>query len=328
MIPSAHSKCPLTRHDSTGDPTIIHQHAKQVPEQQSTMAPLTWEYLNGLLNPAQSNPPVNLEELRKQHLTAMLAMPVAEVESAFATYVSHIDAIEDDIARLFQIASALVGRITDPNYHQVFHRRFTGLPRDLGFNDFLDPPRPSFVEGPEMREFAPFPIKRLGGAVLYRNKHRSLALPHLAGEVVPPGKMGSAIEKSAYVGAALVYARNQALKYLGVIEPAGYASVITFATDGNTVDFFAHFAIPVAPFSDQTEYHQYRLNSIKIHRESIEGFKQARIVMLNAQLYTRLRSSEVAGRLKQHWEQYGDQFVKKPAAQKAVTDEDLKHCLD
>jgi len=293
-----------------------------------TAALPTWEYYNGLRNPAQSKAPSNLEELRKLHRAAMLAMPPQDVQDAWAIYKCHLDAADDKVTRLYQITAGLVGRISDPFYHQVFCRRFSRLPSHLGFNNFLEPPKPSIVEGPNLSEFGPFPIHRLHSAVLYKNSSSSLALAHLAGETTQPGGMARAIEKCAYVGAALVYARNQALDYLGIMDVPGSAHVITFATDGNTIDFFAHFSTPVAPSRNEMEYHQYRLNSIKIPRNSIEGFWEARTVMLNAQVFTRLQSLELSDRLKENWRQYGDQFLEKPAVQKASKDEDLKHAFD
>jgi hypothetical protein len=48
--------------------------------------------------------------------------------------------------------------------------------------------------------------------------------------------------RSGYDGAALVYARNRALSFVGELDPPGHAEVTTFTTDGTSLDFYAHHA--------------------------------------------------------------------------------------
>jgi hypothetical protein len=50
--------------------------------------------------------------------------------------------------------------------------------------------------------------------------------------------------QSAYGGAALVFARNKALSYLGKSDPPGHAEVTTFTTDGTNLNLYAHYADP------------------------------------------------------------------------------------
>jgi hypothetical protein len=79
--------------------------------------------------------------------------------------------------------------------------------------------------------------------VLFKDDPFSVTLPHIAGEWKGRGKdMAEAKMQSAYDGAALVYARNQALSYVGEPDPPGHAQVATFTTDGTTINFFAHYA--------------------------------------------------------------------------------------
>jgi hypothetical protein len=61
--------------------------------------------------------------------------------------------------------------------------------------------------------------------------------------------------QSAYDGAALVYARDQALSLVGKPDPVGHAEITTFTTDGTNINFFAHYATPSE--DDTLKYHQY-----------------------------------------------------------------------
>lgn len=112
--------------------------------------------------------------------------------------------------------------------------------------------------------------------------------------------MAEARLQSAYNGAALVYARNQALSHLGTPDPRGHAEVTTFTTDGTTLNLFAHYAIPS---EDGTlEYHQYPITSanlLKSHQEHKEGRRGLR----NEQDYARKQSYAMRDQLKEHWKQ-------------------------
>lgn len=122
---------------------------------------------------------------------------------------------------VFKVGGKLLKEYDDKGYHQVFNQAFTGFPKEVGFNDRLSAPQPDFVEGLEKQEYAPVPVDEcVSGAVLYKDDPFSLALPHLAGEWKGRGKdMDEARLQSAYDGAALVYARNQALSYVGMWFP-------------------------------------------------------------------------------------------------------------
>jgi hypothetical protein len=54
--------------------------------------------------------------------------------------------------------------------------------------------------------------------------------------------MDEARLRSAYDGAALIYARNQALSYLGKRDLPGHAEVTTFTTDGTNINLYAYYA--------------------------------------------------------------------------------------
>ncbi|KAK4125502.1 hypothetical protein N657DRAFT_662049 [Parathielavia appendiculata] len=86
---------------------------------------------------------------------------------------------------------------SDPGYPRAFNQAFTAFPRNTEFNNGLSAPQPDFW-----------------------TTRFSVALPHIAGEWKGRGKdMDEAKMQSAYDGAALTYARNQALSYLGKPRP-------------------------------------------------------------------------------------------------------------
>ena len=100
---------------------------------------------------------------------------------------------------------------------------FSGFPKNVGFNDGFSAPQPDSVEGLEMEEYRPFPVdKYVNGSVLYKDNPGSVTLPHLAGEWKGPGMdLTGARLQGAHDGAALVYARNQALSLVGAPDPPG-----------------------------------------------------------------------------------------------------------
>ncbi|KAK0655178.1 hypothetical protein B0T16DRAFT_450910 [Cercophora newfieldiana] len=155
---------------------------------------------------------------------------------------------------------------------------FTGLPEGLGFNDGLSAPQPDYVEGLEEGEFEPFPVREIiDGAVLYENDPYSL---------------------SSYFGAALVYARNKALAYIGMSDPPGAAAV---TTDGTILDQFAHYAEKTK--DGKTKYHQYRIKSTNLII-SHESFEEGRRSLRNAQDFARDQSYAPRDDLREHYQQH------------------------
>lgn len=189
-------------------------------------------------------------------------------------------------------------------YGRVFNQAFTGSPKDVGFNNGLSAPWPNFIEGLEMEEYLPFPIHRhIGSAAIYQDDPYSLALPHVAGEWKARGKdMEEARLQSAYHGAALVYARNEALAYVGKADPPGYAEITTFITDGTDLNMYAHYAAPAEEDEDTLEYHQYLISSINI-KDTYQGHKEGRRSLRNLQDHAKDQSYHLKDQLKEHWKQ-------------------------
>ncbi len=165
------------------------------------------------------------------------------------------------------------------SYRTVFDQSLTGFPAKAGFNEGLSAPQPDFLEGLKAAEFRPFPIGTIKGAIFYKDDPISVTLPHIAGEWKARGKNMVTTElQAAYDGAALVYARNQALAYLEKPDPPGHAAVRTFTSDGTLVNFYAHYAAPSA--DGKLEYHQHEYASINVkgtyqgHKDGYSGHQE------------------------------------------------------
>lgn len=257
-------------------------------------------YKNGILNPLSSRPPANLEDIRKR--VAESRGTASPTESVFEDYVGTVEGAINKATMVFEVGGELLKEYPKRSYARAFNQVFTGFPKDVGFNDGLSAPQPDFVEGLRMQEFRPFPVDDyISGAVPFKDDPNSLTLPHLAGEWRGRGDdMAEARLQSAYDGAALVYARNQALSYLGKPDSPGYAEVTTFTTDGTTLNFFAHYA---TPSEDGTlEYHQYPITSAHLLK-SRQGYKEGRRGLRNEQDYARKQSYAMRDQLKEHWKQ-------------------------
>ncbi|KAK0621575.1 hypothetical protein B0T17DRAFT_508911 [Bombardia bombarda] len=246
--------------------------------------------------PVSSKPPENLEDIRERAVRSRATASPTEPE--YRRYVNRVEVAPNEATMVVEVSGQLLKKYDDEGYNQVFNQAFTGFPKDVGFNNGLSAPQPDFVEGLAMREFRPFPVdEHVGGAVLYKDNPYSLTLPHLVGEWKGPGKdMAEAKLQNAYDGAALVYARNQALSYIGKPDPPGHAEVTTFTTDGTNLNLYAHYA---ALSADGTlEYHQYLIKSTSLI-DSHQGLKDGRRGLRNEQDHARKQSYAIRDQLKE-----------------------------
>jgi hypothetical protein len=253
---------------------------------------------NGILHPVKSKPPENLEEIRNQ-----LSQPresASPTASVYEKYVHKVSTACNEATMVFEVGHKMLKEHPD-GYDRAFNQAFTSFPKDVGFNDGLSTPQPDFVEGLQLQEYDPFPVEKyISGAMLYKDDPFSLTLPHVAGEWKGRGKdMEEARLQSAFDGAALVYARNQALEYTEAPDPAGYATVTTFTTDGTNLNFFSHYATP-SGVDGALQYHQYPIASTSVknsHEEFRKGWRQLR----NAQDRAKEQSYQLRDELKEYW---------------------------
>ncbi|KPM35401.1 hypothetical protein AK830_g11176 [Neonectria ditissima] len=254
---------------------------------------------NGILDPSLSKPPENLHEIRRRHAQSRASASYSE--SAYNDYVDQVENAPNEATMVAQAGPKLL-KGPPRGYQAAFNQAFTGLPKEVGFNNGLSAPQPDFVEGVRRKEYYPFPVDRyVSGAALHKDDTSSVTLPHIAGEWKARGKnMEVARLQSSYDGAALVYARNQALVYLGEPDKPGHAKITTFTADGTSLNHYAHYTAPSE--NGTLEYHQYlyaTTNLLKSHQDYNEGRRGLR----NAQDYAREQSCALRDRLKKHWKQ-------------------------
>ncbi|KAK3328355.1 hypothetical protein B0T19DRAFT_461781 [Cercophora scortea] len=256
-----------------------------------------------------SKPPKSLEDVLKRH--AKTRATASPPESVYGDYVDTVERVQrtGNETTLVVKTSGILLKEYPTGYNQVFNRSFTNFPKDVGFNRNLSAPQPDFVEGLEMQNYLPFPVDEyVGGATLYKDNPYSVTLPQIAGEWKGPGgDIKEAELQSAYDGAALVYARNQALAYIGKSDPPGHAAITTFTTDGTNLNMYAHYAIPSEEDQDTLEYHQYKYASTNI-KHSYQGYKDGRKGLRNAQDYAKDQSYALKDQLKEHWKQQRHTF--------------------
>jgi hypothetical protein len=252
-------------------------------------------YKNGVLDPSSSKPPKNLEEIcQRSVLPRGTASPT---ESEYGDYVDRVNRAANEATVIIE-TTELLKKHGDKRYNRAFNQAFTAFPKDVGFNNGLSAPQPDFVEGPEMRDYLPFPVdERVPGAVLYKDNPRAVTLPHIAGEWKgPDGSMAEATLQSSYDGAALVYARNQALAYQGKSDPPEHASITTFTTNGTQLNFYAHYATPAG--DGTLEYHQFPVKSTSLVN-SYGEHKEGRRGLRNEQDHAKRQSQALRDQLKE-----------------------------
>ncbi|KAL9627764.1 MAG: hypothetical protein Q9164_007499, partial [Protoblastenia rupestris] len=138
----------------------------------------------------------------------------------------------------------LLCRFTGESYTQVYRRKFTMFPSNVGFNDGLSPAKPDFIEAYVAKTFKPNSLIRLlRGSAVPIPGGRPIALAHIAGEFRRlSGDMECAMYQAAYDAATLIYARNQACLAMGKPDAAKVAGVGTFVSNGNQVHISVHYA--------------------------------------------------------------------------------------
>lgn len=258
-------------------------------------------YRNGILDKWCSKAPINLEELRV-HFTQSRSTSPPPSNSVFDDYTYRVGSAFNQPTTVVESSLILLKRYEGRDYRRTFNHAFTGFPNNVGLNNKLSPPQPDFVEGLELSQYSNLPVETLiQGSVLYQDNPHSIVLPHIAGEWKGPGKdMMQAELQSSYVGAALMFARTEALVWLGKCEAPGHAAVTTFTTDGTKLNIFAHHA--AMSEDGELQYHQYPIISFDLlqsHQEFEDGCRALR----NAQDYARQQSFALRDQLKERWKQ-------------------------
>jgi hypothetical protein len=279
---------------ATSNPSTTSQStSKTVPTTDSSFPRLAFD--NGILDPDHSTAPENLdyhqERLDRARDTA------SPSESEYKEFAHRIRRAPNEMTMAFETSTLLkrYGR----GYSRVYNQAFTEFPKNVGFNNGLSATQPDMVEGFEMTQFDPFPVRQeLGGAAVPTTERDPLTLPHLAGEWKGPGRdMILAETQAAYDGACMVHGRNKARSFLKSPDPPGHAFVSTFTTDGTTLNTFAHYS---SQSEGQVEYHQFPTSSSFLIA-SYEDFKKSRRRLRNKQDEAKETSEKLRDELIERW---------------------------
>lgn len=254
---------------------------------------------DGVLTANQSKPPENLGDIVSRLVGHRGGAPPPR--SMYEKYTSHwsVAGINRDGSGMIPLFKTYDD---DKSYVRVIGGRVNAVLEKDRSNDGLTAWQPDYVEGIEKTRFLPFEIDQIPEAALYRSA-RLPALPHLAGEwqwsEEYMAKVSEPLVRSRYTGAAFVQARNQALHFIGKPDPAGHAEIVTFATDGARLAFYAHYA-EYGGADGGLKYHQSLITDIHM-TQSYDEFVRGYNVLRNAQDFARERSYALREALVEHW---------------------------
>ncbi|KAK5654446.1 hypothetical protein OQA88_7357 [Cercophora sp. LCS_1] len=240
-------------------------------------------YGDHILHLHYSKRPANTDDIRRRH--AAPRDTASPPESVYERYADRVEGAGTEATMVFEVGGKLLKEHDERAYRREFNRAFTNAPQDAGYNNGLSAPQPDFVEGLEKGEFRPLSVgDHVPGAVLYRDDPLSVTLPHIAGEWKARGKdMEESELQSAYDGAAMVYARRQALAFMGTCS-------------NHDIRYRRHQS------QYTLEYHQYKYASTNM-RDSHQGHKDGRRGLRNSQDYAKDQSYALKDQLRKHWKQ-------------------------
>jgi hypothetical protein len=201
-----------------------------------------------------------------------------------------------------EVVHILRGYLWNDSYDSTYTTKidvgFTNILQDVGFNNEAAPPQPDIVQGFQEQTFRRDLLHSIAGAVPHKRPDGSVTLPHLAGELkhLRGGDMLQARLQSCYDGAALVWARHNALDLIG--QPgldAGQARVFTFTYNGLYLEVFACLRV----INGGVEYHQHLLKAVYL-RSDYGDFKLGWAVLRNLQDLAKKASTELRDLLRDH----------------------------
>lgn len=151
-------------------------------------------------------------------------------------------------------------RLWEEGYSVKLKAQWDHFPTDQGFNDGLVAPKPNRAEGYPRETFPP----DIEQVELVEHEPNFVVLPHLATEFVDFGTdMRKARIRASYDGAAMVFARNEALKHIKQPDPETYAAPISVASDGLTWNVYLHHA-HMNRDTQKLEYFQVRVEELRV----------------------------------------------------------------
>jgi len=218
--------------------------------------------LNNVLEAESSSVPANLEQI--QAILDGSRQSTSPGEEDFLDYKDDVTNAVNEKTLQIEAWTAVCKRMRSsvthgkrPQYSSVCDLPFNKVPKDVGFNHGISPPQPDLALGFRWYDFgSSTKLCHIAGVIPPHDDHHTIALPHLFGEYKKPGgAYQEAAAQAAYDGAYGTWARSEVLKVIGDVDDERMAYVFSFATDGMTMRFFAHFR----DVSDQICYHQHEI---------------------------------------------------------------------
>ncbi|KAI7787144.1 hypothetical protein LA080_000480 [Diaporthe eres] len=236
---------------------------------------------NGVLDAVRSGKQAVVDSDVKMKLLASResASPTQSQYDKFADRIVEASNEQGTIA----VYSKYIFQDTEDTHFDIGYRRkedkmWTEFPKNVGFNNGLSAPKPDMIEGFPRDTFPPT-IEDVKASRLVRDEPRYVALPHMAVEYKAREKsLHEAKVQAGYDGAAMVYGRNEALKYIGKADPPRQPAVLTATTIGQEWKVYGHCAHP-NDSNGKEEYYQCRMAGGSM--ENLSEYKQGRKVLRN-----------------------------------------------
>jgi hypothetical protein len=254
---------------------------------------------NGVLSRFHSEHASNRDELIARMNRGRNSPPPSESE--FNTYTQRLQAGGNKQALAVAVTELLKNDVGGEyeNYLRARHARFE-LQKYSQLSNVLEPPMPDITEGLSSEAFYPFDVchqLHQSCPLTMNGDVPGISLAHFTGVLNDPTKGLAAVHtKNAYAAATLVKARDEATEYLGDPDPSGHAAVLSFATDGRQVEFYASHSTA----GERRQYHVTRLGAADLV-SSRRHFALARRLLRNVQEDAMLASCALRDRLLGAW---------------------------
>lgn len=260
---------------------------------------------NGVLDAVRSGKQGVVESDVKKRLLASRgsASPTQSQYNKFADRIVEASNKQGIIA----VYSKYIFQDTEDTHFGIGYRRkedkkWTEFPKNVGLNNSLPAPKPDMIEGFSRDSFPPT-IEHIKASRLVKGEPRYIALPHMAVEYKARGKsLHKAKVQAGYYGAAMVYGRNEALKYIGKADPPRQPAVLTATAIGQEWNVYGHCAHP-NDYSGKEEYYRCRMAGGSM--ENLNEYKQGRKVLRNMQDFAREQSSDLRESMQKDYDEHG-----------------------
>ncbi|KAG6353680.1 hypothetical protein INS49_005389 [Diaporthe citri] len=271
---------------------------------------------NGVLDAVRSGKQAVVDSDAKKKLLASRgsASPTQSQYNKFADRIVEASNEQGTIA----VYSKYIFQDTEDTHFDIGYRRkedkmWIEFPKNVGFNNGLSAPKPDMIEGFSRDTFPPT-IEHIKASRLVKDEPRYVALPHVAVEYKAREKsLHKAKVQAGYDGAAMVYGRNEALKYIGKADPPRQPAVLTATTIGQEWNVYGHYAHP----NDSTgkeEYYQCRMAGGSM--ENLSEYKQGRKVLRNMQDFAREQASDLRDSMQNDYDEHGSRQLGQRAGKK------------